>query len=583
MISSTKQDNEEMCKIESTNRRRSLSDSETHIAFNQIQQALTGSMEEIPGGSTGSNGLNSSSSSSTSTRTSSLEAPILSSNDNISTAVSENNGTKNARVVSSGSSHNGDGDGNGKKKDSKKREIQHNYTDHANDDEAIYSESPIVSKGGVTVPFPLKLHNMLEYIAEYEPKLASIVSWQPHGRCFLVRDITAFADDVLPSFFQQRKYASFQRQLNLYGFSRITKGPDRGSYYHELFLRSKQALCRGINRMKVKGTGSRMASNPKQEPNFYQMTCMPITSSTSTGHLAKLVPTPVKSSTKEQLPGNIKTEELEPEPLPGPIPSSSNYGIVTSLDPISISQDEQMSRMAKSEYLEPTPISSGNVVSCTDFGVNIRVPMPRNHNIPQSYQIPSSSNYSSTSYPLSYEPSTSQSQVFESDDHNLNFVFDDMPFHALSADKAGSRRHSLMDAARRASVRRRSSDVIMDDATLLQFTRRLSIQHNDNDDDDNDHPQQYPNTTNNIYPNTTNNNQRQSQQQQEQLGISSQQQEQYELDGQSQRDYRRRSLQMDDQQFEREMQIISQLGERNLTDSELGSMLDQIVDHNMLF
>lgn len=153
--------------------------------------------------------------------------------------------------------------------------VQHNYHDHAFDSgDALEADKPMVSKGGVTVPFPLKLHDMLEHIELNEPELADVVSWQPHGRCFLVHKPKLFADTVLQRFFQQKKYASFQRQLNLYGFNRITKGPDRGSYYHELFLRGKKFLCRGINRIKIKGTGARMASNPEAEPDFYQMVPM---------------------------------------------------------------------------------------------------------------------------------------------------------------------------------------------------------------------------------------------------------------------------------------------------------------------
>jgi hypothetical protein len=153
-----------------------------------------------------------------------------------------------------------------------KHYVQHNYHDHVFDREGSYGSKNQVSKGGVSVPFPQKLYEMLDYVSSSnEPGLADIIGWQPHGRCFIVRKPKEFANIILPRFFQQKKYASFQRQLNLYGFNRITKGPDRGSYYHELFLRGKKFLCRGINRIKIKGTGARMASNPDTEPDFYSM------------------------------------------------------------------------------------------------------------------------------------------------------------------------------------------------------------------------------------------------------------------------------------------------------------------------
>ena len=54
-------------------------------------------------------------------------------------------------------------------------------------------------------------------------------------------------------FFRQTKLTSFQRQLNLYGFSRLTRGRDSGGYYHELFLRGKTYLTRSMSRTKIKG------------------------------------------------------------------------------------------------------------------------------------------------------------------------------------------------------------------------------------------------------------------------------------------------------------------------------------------
>jgi len=95
-----------------------------------------------------------------------------------------------------------------------------------------------IAKGGVTTPFPWKLHIMLDAMDKAGDK--SIVCWQPHGRAFMVHKPKEFVQDVMSHFFNQTKYASFQRQLNLYGFSRLTHGPDKGAYYHNCFVRSKR-------------------------------------------------------------------------------------------------------------------------------------------------------------------------------------------------------------------------------------------------------------------------------------------------------------------------------------------------------
>lgn len=110
--------------------------------------------------------------------------------------------------------------------------IQHDYHDHASDpidfddymrdmsDNQPYDKK----KGGVGTPFPLKLHELLER-AEVE-NLTDIISWQPHGRAFVVHQPKKFVSGLMPRFFRQTKLTSFQRQLNLYGFNRLTKGEE---------------------------------------------------------------------------------------------------------------------------------------------------------------------------------------------------------------------------------------------------------------------------------------------------------------------------------------------------------------------
>lgn len=73
------------------------------------------------------------------------------------------------------------------------------------------------------------------------------------------------------SFFAQSKLTSFQRQLSLYGFARLTQGKDQGAYYHELFLRGRPDLVHDIVRTRVKGTGCKAPSSPETEPDFYAM------------------------------------------------------------------------------------------------------------------------------------------------------------------------------------------------------------------------------------------------------------------------------------------------------------------------
>lgn len=149
-----------------------------------------------------------------------------------------------------------------------KHNIPHVYHDYANVPDTI----GFVRKktGGVSQPFPEKLYEMLSHQTSIgDPNC--IVSWLPHGRAFLVRKPKLFTEQIMPQYFRQTKLTSFQRQLNLYGFRRITQGSDAGAYYHELFLRGRPQLCMRMVRQKVKGTGHKQPTDVGSEPNFYTM------------------------------------------------------------------------------------------------------------------------------------------------------------------------------------------------------------------------------------------------------------------------------------------------------------------------
>ena len=99
----------------------------------------------------------------------------------------------------------------------------------------------------------------------------NVISWMPHGRAFLVKEPKVFAVVMLPQYFKQSKFMSFTRQLNLWGFKRITRGPDAGAYYHELFLRNRPRLSLWMRRQKIKGTGIKLTPNPDAEPYLYDI------------------------------------------------------------------------------------------------------------------------------------------------------------------------------------------------------------------------------------------------------------------------------------------------------------------------
>ena len=87
------------------------------------------------------------------------------------------------------------------------------------------------ARGGVQHPFPAKLHQVLGDMEKNGHE--NIMCWMPHGRSFIIKEPKEFVKEYMPTYFNQHKLASFQRQLNLYGFKRLTgQGPDHGSYYH---------------------------------------------------------------------------------------------------------------------------------------------------------------------------------------------------------------------------------------------------------------------------------------------------------------------------------------------------------------
>jgi hypothetical protein len=151
--------------------------------------------------------------------------------------------------------------------------VDHTYKDYSH----VTTDTPTEdieyedSVAGMTMPggtrgtdsnFPAKLHHILS-----RPDLSHIVTWLPHGRSWRLVDRHAFLNQVMPHYFSHSNYASFARQVNGWGFKRLSrKGSDYGSYYHELFLRGMPHVAKRMRRpLKI---GKKLCPDPENEPDF---------------------------------------------------------------------------------------------------------------------------------------------------------------------------------------------------------------------------------------------------------------------------------------------------------------------------
>ena len=114
------------------------------------------------------------------------------------------------------------------------------------------------------IPFPWKLHEMLEDATSLN--FDATVSWIPEDTGFRVHNVQDFVDNIMPRYFNQSKYKSFQRQLNMWGFERILSGPFKGGYVHDKFVKGEPGQCSHMRRQKVKGGDSSSPSKAQKTP-----------------------------------------------------------------------------------------------------------------------------------------------------------------------------------------------------------------------------------------------------------------------------------------------------------------------------
>ncbi|KAL1924371.1 uncharacterized protein VTP21DRAFT_7406 [Calcarisporiella thermophila] len=99
--------------------------------------------------------------------------------------------------------------------------------------------------------FVAKLYQLLE-----NEEYAEYLRWDDTGTVFIIERMDAFAANVLPKFFKHCKFASFVRQLNIYGFYRVSdarksrhaQNKNACVFSHPSFRRGRHDLLRQIRR-----------------------------------------------------------------------------------------------------------------------------------------------------------------------------------------------------------------------------------------------------------------------------------------------------------------------------------------------
>lgn len=155
----------------------------------------------------------------------------------------------------------------------------------------------------VPCTFPQKLMAVLD-----NDQMSDIVTWLPHGKGFIILQKKRFASEVMPLYFKHSKFTSFTRKLNRWGFTRVTRGPESGAYYHKYFQRGDHHMCLQMHCQSKPNTNN----SPRPSPP-------PLAESPAVEEAASAPTTPVKS------PGSnvtTKMSSLRVEASPINIPDS---------------------------------------------------------------------------------------------------------------------------------------------------------------------------------------------------------------------------------------------------------------------
>ncbi|KAF0696763.1 Aste57867_12522 [Aphanomyces stellatus] len=94
----------------------------------------------------------------------------------------------------------------------------------AADESKLSPRETIQQVSSAVAPF---LSSLFEILSKED---AAVIGWCDDGKAFAVYDYDTMERHILPTYFRHNKYASFQRQLNYFGFRKLHKAKDSDHY-----------------------------------------------------------------------------------------------------------------------------------------------------------------------------------------------------------------------------------------------------------------------------------------------------------------------------------------------------------------
>lgn len=160
--------------------------------------------------------------------------------------------------------------------------------------------------------FPAKIYLILEN------ESPDIIAWHPNNRAFRIVDQDRFGREIIPKYFRHNQMSSVQRQLNLYGFRCVSRGEDKGSFYHpkfqrgdwesaKLIRRSATTTPFGLQQWKIAQDAKAKEKQQKSEFVEYENAVQSIASA---GQYTEIEPARNMNSTFENSDDSVRSNDL---------------------------------------------------------------------------------------------------------------------------------------------------------------------------------------------------------------------------------------------------------------------------------